>query len=156
MRDSDGACRCDLVQKERNDAAGRSEDVAKADGLHAGEGMRRCEQGEFGDAFGCSHDADGIGCLVCGDEDHLFAAMSGRGLGEVIGGDGVVGDGGEGVSFHDGNVLECGCVKDDVRAVLLEQGCKEGLVADVSEDCDGSLGSGRSREGRFQLIQAVL
>ena len=120
----------DLIEEERKNAALGADDVAEPDSGEAG-GVLACdaafgvgvgsEKDELGDALGGSHNAEGVNGLVGGDEDELAGVVRDGGLSEGEGAESVVFYRGEGVLFHERNMLESGGVEDDLRAMAREE-----------------------------------
>ena len=81
----------------------------------------------------------------------MFGAVLGGGLKEGVGAEDIIGDGGEGISLEQGDVLEGGGVEDDLRAVEMEEFGEKSGVADAAEERD----VGCAVEGAVDLIEGV-
>ena len=145
----------DLAGEDFGDAAAGGEDVAEAE-----NGSTRGEDDLFGDALGRAHHGGGRDGLVGGKQDDAGAVREGR-CDERFGGEDVVGDGGQGLLFDEGNVLEGSGVEDEARAVKREDLVEESAVRDVAEveGCAVGDGSGlrspaEDRRGCFPKIRA--
>ena len=137
MCDRDGAARADLRFKEREDAAGRPEDISETDGAEA----RLAECGhaldiELGDAFARAHDACGVDGLVGGDHDESGAIVRDSAVRNHHGAFDVVADGFAGVVLEHGDMLVCGCMEDDFRRAFVEDFVHPGFVANIRESGD--------------------
>jgi len=87
----------------------------------------------LGDALGCAHDGGWLDGLVCREQDEA-RAVGGGCHGEGFRGEDVVGDGGEGLLFHEGHVLEGGGVEDDAGTMRGKDVFNEGHVSSAAED----------------------
>ena len=130
--DGDGAALGDLLREELDYAIARGEDVAEAENSAAGG-----EDDLLGDTLGCAHDGSWFDCLVGGEQDEA-RAVGGGSHGQGFRGEDVVGDGGEGLFFHERNVLVGGGVEDDAGTVRGE---------DVFDECH--IG-GAAKDGRHE------
>jgi hypothetical protein len=88
----------------------------------------------LGDALGESEDADGIDGFVGGELNEARDAGALAGADQGAGCEGVDGGGGEGVLLGLRDVLEGGCVEDDVGPEGFEEIEDKGGVADVGLD----------------------
>src|SRR5579872_5952261 len=136
MGDGDGAAALDLALEERDDAAGRTEDIAEADGAHAGCGRISVRENFFGDALGGTHDAARVGGFIGGDHGELAGMVFRGDGGKCPGAEDVVADDGDGVLFHERDVFEGGGVEDLGGLEFFENFVEEWGVADVAEDGD--------------------
>ena len=137
--DRDGAALRDLLGEELDYAVAGGEDVAETKNDAAGG-----EDNLFGDALGCAHDGSWFDGLVSGEQDEA-RAVGGSGHGQGFRGEDVVGDGGEGLLFHERNVLEGGGVEDDAGTVSGKDVFDECDVGRVTENgCHEAGGSGFS------------
>ena len=69
----------------------------------------------FSDALGRAHNGGWGDGLVGGEQDDT--GMVNRRVDEILGGDDVIGDGGQRLLFDERNVLECGRMEHELRAV---------------------------------------
>ena len=69
------ASTCDLFQKQRYDATFRPEDVAEANGRHAGGRIGHGLQHHLSQSLGGSHDAARVHRFVGGDHDEPLASV---------------------------------------------------------------------------------
>jgi len=109
--DRDGTALGDLLGEELNNTVAGGENVAEAE-----NGASGGEDDLLSDTLGGAHDGSRFDGLVSREQDEA-RTVGGGGHGECFGGEDVVSDGGEGLFFHEGNVLEGGGVEDDAGAV---------------------------------------
>ena len=131
----DGTAGRDLLGKQRRDAARRTDNVDEPDRCE----LRVREHGQLGDTLGGAHDAVRRDGFVCGDEDHLASAMVRGDLREEPGPDAIGCDRRKGIALHEGDMFERGGVKDQIRAMLVENGGQQRAVADATEDRDAEV-----------------
>ncbi len=90
------------------------------------------EDNLFGDALCCAHHGGGSDGLVGGEQDDASTVSGGR-CDKHLGGKDVVGDGGQGLLFDEGNMLVGSGVEDDARTVKREDLVEESAVGDAAE-----------------------
>lgn len=129
MSDGKGLVMRDLILEDGNDAAGGTEDVAEADGIHA-----LADSEQFGDAFGDAHDAVGVGGFVGGDKEKVAIAVANGLLQEDVGSEDVGLGGGERIGFQELDVFVGSGVEDLLRMELVKEVMKKPCVVDGAED----------------------
>ena len=74
----------------------------------------------FAQPFGRAHDVGGVDSFVSRNQDEPLTAVGHGGISGFIGADGVVFDGLIGTVLHEGDMLMCGGVVDNLGTVLVE------------------------------------
>jgi len=90
----------------------------------------------FSHPFGGTHDAAGVGGFVGGDHRELTSAISCGGRCERPGAEDVVSDCGNGILFHQRDVLEGSGVEDLCGAIFLKDSGEKRRIVDVAENWD--------------------
>ena len=121
VRDRDGAAAADLLAKKRDNAAGRTEDVAEAHG-----DILRCRavvhhlHDHLAQALGRAHDVRGVDGLVRRDEDKALRAEAIRRLRDVVRAEDVILDRLKRRRLHERHVLMRRRVAHEIRPVTVK------------------------------------
>ena len=136
MGQRDRSAAGNLLGKERNDRAGRSQNIAEPNhGKACGAGAG-CEilHDHFGKAFGGAHHADGAHGLVGGDKDEALDARVPCRLCHGAGADDIVAHPLDGVGFDHGHVFVGGGVQHDFHLARAHEHVDEGFFADRAQN----------------------
>ncbi len=137
MRDGNGSAVGNLVFENGNDAAARAKHIAKADnGESALMTAGGVEDNHLGEAFGGAINAGRAHGFIGGDEDETFDVVRDCDLHKVTRAKHIVGDGFDGIGFHERDMLVRGGMKNNLRLMCFENRVKALRVADVGNDGD--------------------
>ena len=113
------------------------------------------EGDEFCGAFGVAEHADGVGGFVGGDVHESFYATADGSVEDVEGAVDVGFDGFGWVHLKEGEVFECGGVKDDFGFAFVEELQDGFCVADVGEDEVGGVEECSAFDGELYGVEGL-